>query len=153
MSASEAPLSRPFALAILAAALLPLSAGAFQANKDQNRLQGKWTGHLMDGTGDRPSQRRGDIAEMLITAKTISAKDRQRSMGEGTYRLDSRPQPGYLDADGTEGQSRGRSYLGIYKFVGEQLHWCVANPGRPRPTEFRTRTGAQFLMILNRAPG
>jgi len=133
----------------LAGALL-VPAGAQEGGGDAQRLEGKWTGWVMEGTGDRPSQRRVEILEMVVTADKITARDRQRSMGEGTWRLDAKPQPGHLDADGTEGQSRGRKHLGIYKLEGDTLRWCVANPGRPRPTEFKTTTAVQFLMVMTR---
>lgn len=114
----------------------------------ERRLEGKWTGWVMEGKGDRPSRRRAEILEMVVSRTTIQARDRQRSMGQGTYRVD--PKPGHLDATSTEGRTRGSTHLGIYRFEGDALHWCVANPGRPRPTEFKTVTGAQFLMILTR---
>ncbi len=87
---------------------------------------------------------------MTITGDRIRAKDPARDMGTGTYRLDATTHPGTLDTEGIDGPTRGKRYLGIYQLDGDTLRWCVGNPGRPRPTEFRTRTGDQRLMVLTR---
>ena len=117
----------------------------------QQNLLGTWTGWVVEGRGERPDRGPAKISEMVITRDLIRARDDRQSYGAGQYRLDARQNPGHLDAMGTEGQSRGKNYLGIFSLQGDTLYWCSANPGRPRPTELATRPGnGQFLMVLKR---
>jgi hypothetical protein len=52
---------------------------------------------------------------------------------------------------GGGGGGGGGAYKGILAVEGDTLKWCVANPGRDRPTEFATNRGkGQFLMILKK---
>jgi uncharacterized protein (TIGR03067 family) len=123
-----------------------------QENADRQKLIGTWTGWIVDGRGDRPNAMIGKIAEMVITERTIRARDDQRDMGEGNYRLGRDQGWGTLDAAGVgAGPTRGKTYLGIYQIDGDTLRWCTANPGRPRPTQLMTRRGdGWYLMVLQR---
>ncbi len=124
-----------------------------QEAADRRRLVGTWTGWIVEGRGDRPNAMIGKIAEMTITERTIRARDDQRDMGEGNYRVGRDQGWGTLDAAGIAGPTRGKTYLGIYQLEGDTLRWCTANPGRPRPTELMTRRGdGWYLMVLRRAP-
>lgn len=39
----------------------------------------------------------------------------------------------------------------IYKLDGDMLYWCVSNPRKDRPSEFRAKGGqGQFLLVLTR---
>lgn len=124
-----------------------------QENAERQRLMGTWTGWIVDGRGDRPNAMIGKIAEMVITDRTIRARDDQRDMGEGSYRVGRDQGWGTLDAAGTGGPTRGKTYLGIYQLEGDTLRWCTANPGRARPTQLMTRRGdGWYLMVLKRVP-
>ena len=124
-----------------------------QENADRNRLTGTWTGWIVEGRGDRPNQMIGKITEMVITERTIRARDDQREMGEGNYRVGRDQGWGTLDTAAVAGPLRGKTYLGIYQLDGDTLRWCTANPGRARPTELMTRRGeGWYLMVLKRVP-
>jgi len=116
----------------------------------RRRLEGRWTGQIVDGGGEQGPV---EVAEMLITPDRITARGPYgRAFGEGQYRLEGGQSLLNLDAMSTAGPGRGKIYLGVYSLEGDTLRWCVANPGRPRPTELvsRARQG-QYLMILKRA--
>jgi uncharacterized protein (TIGR03067 family) len=86
---------------------------------------------------------------VVIKDGKISAKDgRGGGMGQGTYRLDAGTKQ--LDAVGLAGQQQGKNFTGIYRLNGDNLEWCVANPGIPRPTQYYTRQQVQFHLILTR---
>ena len=122
-----------------------------QEAAERQRLMGTWTGWIVDGRGDRPNAMIGKITEMVITDRTIRARDDQQNMGEGNYRLGREQGMGTLDTAAVAGPLRGKTYLGIYQLDGDTLRWCTANPGRPRPTELITRRGeGWYLMVLRR---
>jgi uncharacterized protein (TIGR03067 family) len=118
---------------------------------DRRALEGRWEGHVADPRGDRPGPIR--FQQVLITPERIRATRGDGSdMGEGNYRLGEIQGVRTMDAYGLAGETRGKTYLGIYQLRGDTLWWCTANPGKPRPQEFASRPGAgQFLMVLRRA--
>jgi len=136
-------------LGVLAVGLSPTGSHSDDAG-DRRALSGRWVGHVADPRGDRPGPIR--FSEVVITAERIRARRGDGSdMGEGQYRLSAERGVRNLDSYGLAGEPRGKTYLGIYEMQGETLRWCVANPGKPRPTEFASRPSAgQFLMVLRR---
>lgn len=126
--------------------LLPLGATPKPA-KDE--LLGEWEGHVVDGDGANAGQRRMNIT-LTIEPKRIVQHG--SGGGEGTYRVSGTSRKlAHIDSTGTSGQYTGKRYEGIYSLEGDTLKWCAANPGKGRPRELRTNTGAgHFLMVLKR---
>ena len=117
---------------------------AFAADQDaeaRKGLIGTWEGRVDEGaTGHR----------LTFTADLVKGtKDRKRDLGEGTFQLDLTKKPARMDATGTKGSPKGKTYLGIFALEGDTLKWCVSLPGSERPTEFATKD-SQFLLILKR---
>lgn len=119
---------------------------------ERERLTGTWQGFVVAGRGERTDRGPVKITEVVITAETIRARDDRMSFGEGEYRLDLARSPRRLDSSGISGDVKGREFTGIYTLEGDTLRWCVANPGKPRPTEYRTQVGVQFYLVLRRVP-
>jgi uncharacterized protein (TIGR03067 family) len=95
--------------------------------------------------------RRATIRELTITMDKISATDGDgRSLGEGSYKLAEEGGLLTIDATGVNGPAMNQTMLGIWKLEGNTLRWCSANGGKPRPTEFKTRSSGPYLMILTR---
>lgn len=117
--------------------------------EDRKALEGVWVGFVAEPRSERPGPIR--FSEIRIGPEKITGKGQDgKDMGEGTYRLGHAGGLRTLDTVGTAGEPRGQSFLGIYEVKGDTLRWCSANPGKPRPTEFTTRVGTQWMMILTR---
>jgi uncharacterized protein (TIGR03067 family) len=116
----------------------------------RQRLAGVWRGFAVEGKGEKPDQGPAKL-ELTFSEKSIHGielKGEQRvDHGEGDYLLDLASDPLQLDGVKTMLSGRKDSWLGIYKFAGDRLYWCVAK--RERPKSFETVKG-QFLMILKR---
>jgi uncharacterized protein (TIGR03067 family) len=111
-------------------------------------LIGEWEGHLTDGDGSNPGQRRMNIT-LTITDKTITATGGQsQPMGEGTYKVSGK----HIDAKGTSGKYQGHTYLGLFSIEGNTLKWCSGNENaKDRPAALRTNPkDGHFLMVLTR---
>ena len=147
--------------ALTAGALLVIATGAVlpaqsqdQEAAERQKLIGTWKGFVVNGRGQRVDTGIAKLAEMVITEKTIRAKDDTVSFGEGTYKLDLTQTPRRLDPTGTTGDLKGYQFTGIYELDGDTLKWCVANPGKMRPAEYKTVAAVQFYMVLKRVkPG
>ncbi|MGV3722199.1 MAG: TIGR03067 domain-containing protein [Actinomycetota bacterium] len=116
----------------------------------RKKLIGVWRGFVVAGRGERTDRGPVKLTEVVIAADTIRAKDDTMSFGEGKYRLDLTQSPRRLDPTGSEGSYKGLQFTGIYVLEGDTLKWCVANPGKSRPTEYKTTTAVQFYMVLKR---
>ena len=125
--------------------------GATAANKKD--YLGEWEGHVTDGDGSNPGQRRMNIT-LTITEKKIAAGGQGNMMGDGTYKVaGSGAKFRHIDAKGTSGQYQGKLYEGIFTVEGDTLKWCAGNPGKGRPAALKTDTRAgHFLMVLTRKP-
>jgi uncharacterized protein (TIGR03067 family) len=130
-------------------AVLTTSFTTFAADDGRSKLIGTWQGVVVDGDAQKQGTVRFRIKELVITADKISAQDQTgRSMGEGTYKVDLAKRT--IETTGLSGQYTGKTYLGIISLDGNKLVWCAGNPGRPRPTEFKTKAPDAFLMILTK---
>lgn len=120
--------------------------------EDAKKLEGKWSGWVVEGRGENPIQRRWRV-ELTIEGNKITAiEDGKKDLGEGTFTLKHTRDGKQMDATRTKGNGSrvGSTNLGIYSLEGNTLRWCVGNPpGKERPTELRSKTG-QFLMLLTR---
>jgi uncharacterized protein (TIGR03067 family) len=117
---------------------------------ERKSLEGTWEGWVLEGRGTRTDRGPVRLAKVVIQGDRISATDGKLDLGAGTFTLDLGQNPRRLDSVGTDGQPRGRNFLGIYTLEGDTLRWCAANPGKPRPTEFITKPAVQFYMFLKR---
>ena len=143
----------PAGLRLLCAALF-CALGLAQADDAAWRKQmlGTWEGTVV--SDEETGARRATIRELMITMDKISATDGDgRSLGEGSYKLAEEGGLLTIDATGVSGPAMNQTMLGIWKLEGDTLRWCSANGGKPRPTEFKTRSSGPYLMILTRKRG
>jgi uncharacterized protein (TIGR03067 family) len=105
---------------------VPLSSLVATEADDTRRLQGVWTGWVVEGRGDDPRQRRTRV-ELTIKGNTIRAvEDGSRDLGTGTFTLRSTREGKQMDATRTTGRGSapGATYLGIFLAGGI---WGVAS--------------------------
>ena len=115
----------------------------------RKQLLGTWEGAVV--SDEETGARRATIRELTITMDKITATDGdRRSLGEGSYKLAAEGDLLTIDATGVNGPAMNQTMLGIWKLEGDTLHWCSANGGKPRPTDFKTRSSGPYLMILTR---
>lgn len=115
----------------------------------RKQLLGTWEGAVV--SDEATSARRATIRELTITMDKISATDGDgRSLGEGSYKIAEEGGLLTIDATGVSGPAMGQTMLGIWKLEGGTLRWCSANHGKPRPTQFQTRSSGPYLVILTR---
>jgi uncharacterized protein (TIGR03067 family) len=68
--------------------------------------------------------------------------------------LNPGPSPKEIDVIPDGGRWAGQHVLGIYRIRNEELTICMADPGQPRPREFKAEKGAhQTLMTFRRERG
>jgi len=67
-----------------------------------------------------------------------------------TQKLDPSKSPKTLDGTVAEGPNKGTVILGIYEISDDTLKVCFDPQGKERPTEFKTGSGAETLVVHKR---
>lgn len=115
-------------------------------------LQGVWRGaRFTEGNGQDASN--GVVLELTFKGNAVAARKESNALvGEATFKLSADGTT--IDATGTTGGYRGKTYLGILKIEGDTLTWCTTGTtgkDQKRPTAFTANAGqAHYLIIVKR---
>ncbi len=71
-----------------------------------------------------------------------------RVMMQFEFTTDPSQSPKQIEYLNTSGPQKGKTQRGIYEFEGRILRVCVAAPGDPRPTEFRSTPGDRRTLTI-----
>jgi uncharacterized protein (TIGR03067 family) len=147
MSSSVLKIAMKAQLLMIAAVGLSLAADNAEdpaSKKDLEGLQGTWKliSAMRDGEALPPDKVKktsivikGDTFLFPESAEYATSK-------EGTIRLDATKTPKQMDATSTEKEVM----LGIYELDGDRYKVCFAPTGKPRPTEFASKSGSGNLL-------
>jgi uncharacterized protein (TIGR03067 family) len=109
--------------------------------KDMAQLQGEWS--MVSGSAD--GQPMPD--QMLTQIKRVCKGDEVTvTMGGQVYlkakfAVDPSKQPRAMDYQMTDGFTKGKKQLGIYKLDGDTFKACFGKPDAERPTDFTSKPG------------
>jgi len=114
-------------------------------------LQGTWKGErFTEGTGDGKG---GEKVEFTFKDNTLVGRKASGVLiGEATFTLSESGKN--IDAAGSTGGYRNKTYPGIIKIEGDKLIWCSAGGGgkdMKRPGSFAANPGsAHYLIVLTK---
>jgi uncharacterized protein (TIGR03067 family) len=136
---------------LAASALIFLLAAASRSDdskKDLEQLQGEWS--MVSGEIDGQAL----PEDAVKTAKRIS-KDNETTVSingqvfmKAKYTVDSSKKPKAIDYEMTEGATKGKKQLGIYKFDGDTVTFCFSAPDKDRPADFTTAPGSGRVLSV-----
>jgi uncharacterized protein (TIGR03067 family) len=106
------------------------------------RLDGEWS--MVSGTADGQA-----MPEAMVKTGSRVAKDGETtiSIGGRTYfkakfTIDPSKKPAAIDYEMTEGFTKGKKQLGIYKLDGDTVTFCFGGPDKERPVDFTSKEGS-----------
>ena len=114
-------------------------------------LQGTWRGErYTEGTGGGQG---GEVVEFTFKDNVLQGRKKSGVViGEATFALSDGGRS--IDATGTTGGYRNKTYPGILKLEGDKLTWCSAGGGgkdMKRPGSFAANPGsAHYLIVLTK---
>jgi uncharacterized protein (TIGR03067 family) len=143
---------KAFALAILLAGIAvaaPSGAPDEPKKSDLDRLQGTWTTIAVEFDGNKvPSDQIG-MVKTRFKDKTYSQSLAGKEVETGGFAIDPSKDPKTIDMKILTGADAGKDQPGIYKFDGEQLVLCVAQPGAPkRPASFDSKGSGSAIITM-----
>ena len=142
-------------IALIAGLLIAADASPDAAiQEDLKQLAGTWK--LVSATRDGVALPTAEVKQTNITFQTDRFEFPDASVigtsQKGTLRLDPAKSPKTMDAIADGDAKKPIVSLGIYTIDGDHYRVCFAEPGKPRPTEFRAPAGSGLnLQIWKRA--
>jgi uncharacterized protein (TIGR03067 family) len=128
--------------------VLPALAASGAADKKEEKLEGTWV--VVSGEEGGKKVPDEDVKGGLLTfaggKMTGSIGKKVRNVFK--YKVDEKKSPREVDFEGLEGSDKGKKQPGIYRFEGRQLQLCVSAGGKGRPTEFKTRKGVDWVLLV-----
>jgi uncharacterized protein (TIGR03067 family) len=122
---------------------------ADQVKKELEKFQGTWKPEKVEFNGEPPPGNLVETMSLVIEGNKLTLKGGGRSE-DTTFDIDPTKKPATIDVTHKQ---KSETAMGIYKFDGEKLTMCWAEPkAEARPTEFESKKGAKMvLMVLTKA--
>jgi uncharacterized protein (TIGR03067 family) len=114
---------------------------------DLDRLQGNWIITAVEISGEKVPPANLGMVKTRFKDKSYTQTVAGAEVETGTYALDPSKDPKTIDMKILTGNDAGKDQPGIYKFDGELLVLCMAQPGeKTRPGSFETK-GNSFAAV------
>jgi uncharacterized protein (TIGR03067 family) len=118
--------------------------------KELKKFQGTWTFESVEvGGKEVPVAEFKGITVTFAGAK-YTVKKGDEVIQAATLKLDPSKSPKALDVTVAEGPNKGAVMLGIYEIRGDTLKVCFDPEGKKRPTQFKSASGSQTLVVHKR---
>jgi uncharacterized protein (TIGR03067 family) len=137
---------------ILFAAITPFAAIADEKDdaikKDHKLIEGIWRVTSLDVNGDKAKDE--DARKLSVINGTDGAwnlRSEGTDLVKGTSTIDPTQNPKTIDFTPTDGDDKGKVFLGIYELGESTRKLCFAPVGSPRPTEFTSLPGSQRVLV------
>ena len=116
--------------------------------KDKEMLQGTW----MAVSGEKEGKDDPEAKEHAIVFEgdKFSIKKGDKVIVQGTFKIDASKSPKTMDLTVTEGpeKTKDKTALSIYVLDGDELTWCVSEPGSSeRPEKLATKEGVKRMLV------
>jgi uncharacterized protein (TIGR03067 family) len=117
----------------------------------RKELAGTWqaVSYSLDGK-NAPAEDMKRIRLSIVASGNASASRDGQVFIAGTTKIDPTTQPMLIDIAYTQGDSKGKTSLGIYKLERDVLTICRAAPDHARPTEFVSKPGTGHTFMTYR---
>ena len=116
--------------------------------KDRKLIEGTWRIVALEVNGNKAGEE--DARKLSVvngSDGTWRLLSEGKEISKGTSTIDPTKKPKCLDFTTTEGEEKGKPYLGIYELGEKTRKMCFAPPGKERPTEFITTAGSEHILV------
>jgi uncharacterized protein (TIGR03067 family) len=125
---------------------ITLAAGAADAPKDAEFIQGTWTPAKAELAGNpMPDEVLKSIMLKLDHGNFDVLVAGQPD--KGTYTLEPASKPKVITIKGTDGPNKGKTIPAIYELKGDSLRICYDLSGAKHPPEFKTASGTRLFLV------
>ncbi len=133
-------------------ATIGLAAAAFADDaadkKDKEKLQGTWT--AVSGEKEGKEDPEAKEHALVFEGDKFSVKRGDKVVVRGTFKINAAKSPKTMDIEISEGPDdvKDKTAQAIYALDGDELTWCVAEPGSgERPEKLATKEGVKHMLV------
>ena len=116
--------------------------------KDKEKLKGTWTAVSGEKEGKEDAEAKEHA--LVFEGDKFSVKKGDKIVVRGTFKIDASKSPKTMDIEISEGPDdvKGKTAQAIYALEGDELTWCVAEPGSgERPEKLATKEGVKHMLV------
>jgi uncharacterized protein (TIGR03067 family) len=116
--------------------------------KDKEKLQGTW--NAVSGEKEGKDDPEAKEHALVFEGDKFSVKRGDKVFVRGTFKIDASKSPKTMDIEISEGPDdvKGKTAKAIYALDGDELTWCVAEPGSgERPEKLATKEGVKQMLV------
>ena len=110
-------------------------------------MDGTWTAAFTEFDGKKADGAKKADVKLTVRGDKYTIHFNGTQVATGTIKLDAAKTPRQIDVATDEGESKGKTMTGIYEIKGDTMRVCLAQSGKDRPTEFRTKEGSMQVLI------
>ena len=134
-----------FVMLVMIASLAASAPGADAQEKDG--LLGPWAAVSAERNGRAAEDLKGH--ELTFAGDRFTIRSKGKVLYQGSYRVEPSKKPAAIDFTHTEGEAKGKTWLGIYLLEGSGLKICdnADDPGKGRPAAFVTEPGSGRVLV------
>jgi uncharacterized protein (TIGR03067 family) len=115
---------------------------------DRKQIEGTWTVVAVEVNGNKASEE--DARKLTVvngSDGTWSLLSEGKQISKGTSSVDPTQKPKTIDFTATEGEGKGKQYLGIYELGKNTRKMCFASAEKKRPSEFSSLPGSEHVLV------
>ena len=109
------------------------------------RLEGEWVPVQLVMNGKAMEDQWLAFGSRTVVGNDVKVVFGGQVMVHAKVRIDESVNPMAVDSLNLAGQHAGRVSYGIMDWIGDEVRFLMATPGRPRPTDFNASLGAGTL--------
>jgi len=113
---------------------------------DLKMMEGTWKAVMEEADGKPAGEaEKGAPFKLVVKDGKFTVYFDDKKLTAGAIKLDAAKKPKEIDAEQGEGPFKGMVQKGLYEFKGTEMRVIFAEPGKDRPTTFKTREGEVLL--------
>jgi len=116
--------------------------------KDRKKIEGTW--RIVDLVVNGRKAKEEDARKLTVvngSDGTWTLLSEGKEISQGTSIFDPTQNPKTIDFMPTEGEAKGKRFIGIYELGKKARRLCFAPPGKERPAEFSSETGSGRVLV------
>jgi uncharacterized protein (TIGR03067 family) len=139
-----------FALLLVVTSLTAAADDKDKAIKeDRKKYEGTWQVISLEVNGNKSAEE--DAKKITVVNEPDgkwSIEVEGKVVARGTSEINPTKKPKAVDLTMTEGDDKGKTFLGIYEFGDDTRKVCLAGAGKERPTEFSSTAGSEHILAV-----
>ena len=114
---------------------------------DLDKLRGTWVTVLLVNDGktlvdEKTPPKETSATKLVYDGNKWMIKVENKTVATGVFKIDPTRKPKEIDILDESGAKNEKTKLGIYELDGHTYKYCLAQAGKPRPTEFTSKAGS-----------